>query len=578
MQAHPLAEALQNLRESSRHAIAEGNSFNLDDFGKYFHVEREIEEKLADKIKSCHDQNGAKLLLVCGNVGDGKSHILSHLNKEVPNEIKKFKIHNDATEAHDPNSNSNETLNRVLKSFRDENIKETNEKLILAINLGTLNNFIEVHGNKYQKLQNYVKEKRILDTDLIEEEGTDPRSFFQHVNFTDYHMYSLTKNGAKSVIVTTLLDRLTKKTEENPVYIAYKETLNLSLPLNCPIIFNYEFISNKKYQDVISDLIIEAIIKNKEIVSIRSLMNFLYDLVVPIGLHWEDVSLYEKQLNKLTTSEYLSRITPNYIFEHSELSSLFEKFQELDPCAYRYAELDQNLIRVINSDRKKDIFEQFIDPDCTKNLERQIEDEELNNNDLTKIFIRLNFFNNKAEVQERSNSYFDKYMQLLYHFNCNNEDAKKNIYKLVLNSSRLWYGDPKKSKKVIMKLGRNQSKYRLFKNYNPSPIIGNGEEKKKEILTRFVQEFTLYFENENNEKLKIHVDYSLFELLQMILKGYRPNRKDNNNYISFINFMDRLINHGKDESAIEIDEINIGKEADYELRLNAFGDYIFDTL
>ncbi|MBZ9631389.1 DNA phosphorothioation-dependent restriction protein DptF [Salegentibacter sp. LM13S] len=578
MQAHPLAEALQNLRESSKHAIAEGNSYNFDEFSEYFHVEREIEQKLVDRIRFCSQRYEPSLLLVCGNVGDGKSHILSYLNKVVPEEIKRFKIHNDATEAHDPNGNSNDTLNRVLESFQDQNIENSKDRLILAINLGTLNNFIDTHGDKYSKLIEYVNKKKILDTDLIDEDSIDEESIFQHVNFTDYHMYSLSEYGAESKIISTLLERLTKEDEQNPVYRAYIEFQNMSFSVDCPISFNYQFISKKKYRDVISDFIIQSIIKNKEIVSIRSLMNFFYDLIVPIGLKWENLKDYEVQLNKMSVTDYLSNTTPNYLFEHSELSSLFEKFQELDPCAYRYSELDQNLIQLINSNRPESIFTRFINGDSTEGLIGYINHDKLNKNNLTKLFIRLNYFNKSSEVLERSNPYFMKFMQLLYLFNCNDESAKKKVYNLVYNSARLWYGDPKKSGKAIVKLGRNQSKYRIFKDFKPSPILGNGTKKNDPILTRFVQEFTLFFENGNSEKLKIHVDYSLFELLNKIVKGYRPNRKDNNNYITFITFINRLINHENDKSALEIDEINIGKAADYKLSLNYLGEYTFDTI
>ena len=36
----------------------------------------------------------------------------------------------------------------MLNGFSDENIEKTNEKLILAINLGVLNNFLQADGIK----------------------------------------------------------------------------------------------------------------------------------------------------------------------------------------------------------------------------------------------------------------------------------------------------------------------------------------------------------------------------------------------------------------------------------------------
>ena len=53
-----------------------------------------------------------------------------------------FIIHNDATESHNPSESSNDTLHKVLEGFRDENIESSTDKIILAINLGTLSKIL----------------------------------------------------------------------------------------------------------------------------------------------------------------------------------------------------------------------------------------------------------------------------------------------------------------------------------------------------------------------------------------------------------------------------------------------------
>ena len=174
-QIHPLVWELQKLRESSKHAVAQGTYYNLDEYTEYLHIEREVEKKLRDQIKHCTKQDKAQLLLVCGNVGDGKSHILSFLNKELSEEMAQFTIHNDATESHNPGDTSNDTLHKVLENFRDENIENSSDKIILAINLGTLSKFLEEHGSEYTHLFGYVTGKKILDTDVIYDEHFDPK-------------------------------------------------------------------------------------------------------------------------------------------------------------------------------------------------------------------------------------------------------------------------------------------------------------------------------------------------------------------------------------------------------------------
>ena len=82
--------------------------------------------------------------MLCGSVGDGKSHLIAYLNSNHPEIMSNFKIHNDATESFDPDKTAIDTLAKVLNEFDDNHIDSSNEKLILAINLGVLNNFMEL--------------------------------------------------------------------------------------------------------------------------------------------------------------------------------------------------------------------------------------------------------------------------------------------------------------------------------------------------------------------------------------------------------------------------------------------------
>lgn len=576
---HPLVNELQKLSETSKHAVAQGTSYNLDKFREFLHIEREVERKLSDQIKHCTAQSKAQLLMVCGNVGDGKSHILSYLNKELSNEMDQFIIHNDATESHNPSESSNDTLHKVLEGFRDENIESSTDKIILAINLGTLSKFLEEHGADYKLLHEYVSEKKILDTDVIHDDHFDKKSSFHHVNFTDYHIYSLAPDGPTSLIISTLLDRLALNDDKNIIYNAYKELTKQDWSSNCPIRYNYEFLIKEENREAVMNLIIQAIVKNKEIVSVRSLLNFFFDLIVPVGLNWENLELYQSQIKKCSEADYLSYLIPNYIFEHPELSGIFEKISKLDPCIYRYNGLDSSLINLINSDSPSTLYSEFINKSTIEGIEEKLDSGTLKNEELTKLFMRLNFFGMRKEVAHLSDPYFEKYMSTLYHFNNNQISAIKEVYSLVQESARRWYGDPKKTKKVVVNLGRNQSKYRVFKDFKAVPDLKKESPSSDKLLTKFVQEFTLYFKLDNSDNpIRIHIDFGLYEILNRILNGYRPNKKDNNNYISFVSLINKLINQDNDDAALEIDEVNIGKVADYELIKDSFGEYKFRAL
>ena len=229
--------------------------------------------------------------------------------------------------------------------------------------------------------------------------------------------------------------------------------------------------------------------------------------------------------------------------------------------------------------RTSSLYSEFINENVIKGIEEKLDCSTLKNEELTKLFMRLNFFGKRKEIAHLSDPYFEKYMRTLHQFNNNQISAIKEVYFLVQESARRWYGDPKKTKKVVVNLGRNQSKYRVFKDFKAVPDFKKPTPSTDELLTKFVQEFTLYFKLDNsNTPIRININFGLYEILNRILNGYRPNKKDTNNYISFVNLINKLINQDNDAAALEIDEVNIGKAADYELIKDSFGEYKFRAL
>ena len=580
MTINPLLEELKKLRESSKYAVAQGTYSNLNAFKKYLHIERDVEKKLRAIITNASENNKSQLLLVCGNVGDGKSHILSHLHDELKDVISQFIIHNDATESHNPNESSNETLYKLLEGFKDEKLKESKDKVILAINLGTLSKFIEEYGNEFIILKDYINSSKILDTDLIHNDEFDASSNFHHVNFTDYHIYSLTENGAISDIITTLLEKIVSENEANTIYKAYREyKVNVDDKIYCPILYNYEFLFNKNNRAIVSQLIIKAIIKSKEIVSLRTLLNFVYDILVPVDLSNISQADYFKVIDKMNGVDFFSNLIPNYLFEHPELSSLFEKIESLDPCTNRNSETDDILLTLINAEQIFSIFSKHINNSYLDKIESKIVESSNHKTELSKLFIRLNYFSNYFEQKHLSDVDFDEYLVWLYHYNNNNLLFIEKIYKLVENAARNWNGDAKTNGKVIINVGKKQTQFRVFKDFEVLPDVDNSKEKFDVQINKFTQEFSLSFKiNNETESIKIHVDFSLFKILKMISNGYRPNKKDNNNYVYFVNSINTLINQNNNKAPLYIDEVNVGKAVDYKFSKDTFSGYKFQVI
>lgn len=567
---------LQKLKESSRYAIANGVNADMDKFKKYLHVEREVELHLTNIIKESSTLRGPQLILVCGNVGDGKSHILSYLRNSIPEEIEKFHTHNDATESHNPTETSNETLYKLLDGFKDVNIDTSTTKIILAINLGTLSKFIEQYKDEFKILEAYISKNRILETGFIDDNRFDVNSQFHHINFTDYHLFSLTEQGPVSEIISRILNLLVTPNEHNSIYNSYIDFKStLSDNQFCPVLYNYEFLFEERNRLVLTQLIIKSIISGKEIISIRTLLNFIYDLIVPINFSLENGNEVELVFDKNArlNSKLISTLLPNYLFEHPELSSLFSKIKNLDPCIDRKEEVDAYLLNYVRHKDVENLFLKVIDETYTKEIAFILRNSNLN--EVTcKFFIRLNYFSKYFKDSYLRDKVYDDYLVWLFHFNNDNRIYVKKIYELFEYTARNWNGDPRANDKVVLALDNRQDQYRIFKDFELIPKLVFNNKLEETCINRFVQDFILRFDV-NGEIVTLNIDYGLYVILRRVQEGYRPNRKDGNNYIYFVEAINKLINKDIQNAPIYIDEINIGQAIDYKFSRDHFGNYKF---
>ena len=74
----------------------------------------------------------------------------------------------------------------------------------------------------------------------------------------------------------------------------------------------------------------------------------------------------------------------------------------------------------------------------------------------------------------------------------------------------------------------------------------------------------------------INVDYALYSLLNKVINGYRPNKKDRNRFINFIEYMKKLENLGSQKEQIFITEKNRDENRKYKLEYDEeFDQYRF---
>ena len=567
-----LIEVLSQLKESSKHAIVNGETYSLNTLKEYLHVSREVEIKLKSIVKESSQIDKAQLVLVCGNVGDGKSHILSYLSDIISGN---FKVHNDATESFNPDESFVETLDVLLENFKDSNNKENADKIILAINLGTLNNFLDEKGDEYSELRDFVREKGILDSDNLKEDNFDPDSKFQYINFTDYQLYELADAKTQSDVITNLFDKVFSEKKRNPIYKKYKLFKEEYQDTLCPIIFNYDFLSEKENRELVIGLMIKSIIKSKGIVSMRSILNFIYDIIIPTKFQVDTESDFKSLLKSTSFDTYFSNILPNYLFEHPDLSNIFRIISEEDPCNRRSEIVDDSVIKVINTSKIADFAKVEYSPFLDKGkLYSSLSEIQMNRVLISKTHIRLLYFSDSGKYGLDDKSY-EKYIEYLYHINKGDKKEIKSLYQLVIEACKKWNGNPNENNSTIIEIGKKQKKYRVLQDFSPKPIIDN-RRVEGDLLRRFYPQLKVNFEGNNRNLLSLHIDTGLFKLLSKVNQGYRPNKLDKNSYINFINFLNNLVEAESKIMTLKIDEVNIGKDIDFIFSTDAFGEYTFE--
>ncbi|WP_373599197.1 DNA phosphorothioation-dependent restriction protein DptF [Paraclostridium bifermentans] len=574
-----LINDLKRLKESSKEAVENLSSFS--NFKSYMHVKRDVENELYEIIEKSSQSNKGELILVCGGVGDGKSHLISYFRNKYPEMMDKFNMHNDATESFEPGKTSIDTLNDVLDSFSDDNIDTTNEKFILAINLGALSNFIDSkYGDRFTKLKEYVEEKGILDIS-ISDSSYNEQSSFQFINFSDYHIYSLTDEKPRSKYLEDIIKNITQEHKNNVFKNSYKNNCkNCGINYKCPIKANYEMLMQESVREALIDIVVESVVKDKLIVSTRSLLNFIYDFIVNTTLDNKNDKELIKYIEKINCEEFMDCVFTSNLYEHKELSYILSSISKIDPINAKSESLDNVIIKLNTTDDMTNVFNEYIEINNDSylstilnkneeiqnvmNRQKNKGDKEQIQNKLIDMFIRLNLFVPKKDLDLKDTIYVD-YMKNVYYFNKGEKKNLSSLYKNVKEASYRWNGDSEDGT-INLSIGRNQIRYKMSQRLNIKPDLSNLKINDSNELFKFNPNLTLIYKSEEQGKsYGIDIDFNLYELLMRVKNGYRPNKNDKYNYINFVEFINKIQKLGNQNKEIYIEDRSGSKNSKYKL-------------
>lgn len=545
-------DELNRLRKSSSDSIDGTDAF--DDFKKYMHVSRSAEKDLIEILHKIEDSGRKSLVMLCGSAGDGKSHLLSYLKNDL-RLLDNYFVYNDATESSAPNKTAIETLTEVLQGFSDENLEKPGKNLILAINLGVLSNFVESsYGDSFKQLRQYVINSNIL-TNQLNKTVFEKNSAFQHISFSDYHMYNLTAHGVKPEYLERLLEKVFCMEFGNPFYNAYNKNCIKECPLSqkCPVKHNFEFLANEKNRKYVANALVEVTIKDKEILTTREILNYIYDIIVAQNFNYNKmVKMLHSSTNEVSfLKEYISDITPSLMYEFTDKSVLLNRLQKYDPLLIRSEQADEDAISYyVLSDVSNEVISMLDKEVYSKVLCQQSAIEKINSDKVLKaqlfnILERLKKF--KSDIIH-DNAYMS-FLKMLYYFNTGTIKKYGELYDLVKMAVIQWCGNEDQDDICF---DTCHDGIALYEHIEFEPYLDDSLGiKNNEELQSFLSFITVKYEGKKTgEIISLDIDYSLYELIYKLNAGYIQTAEDRNNHADFISFIDKILGTGSADKEV----------------------------
>lgn len=564
---------LSKLRKLSLESVE--NTASFDAFKKYLHVLRPVESDLRNLLSRVNAVNKKTLVLLCGSAGDGKSHLISYLrNADDAHLLDSFELYNDATESSAPLLTSIDTLSEKLAPFNDENCgTDDGFKMILAINLGTLNNFIESEkGKGFSTLKKYVEAYDIFSTD-IRPNSYHENSVFQHVSFSDYQVFTLNSNGVGTAYLENLFEKVFRQTDENPFYKAFCANDSCTLCQKCPVRHNFEFMLDPVHQKAVISKIVEVVIKDKAIVSTREILNLIYDLLVHPDFDYNAMCNAAASEVKYLT-KYIQCTTPMLMYEFDDISPLINTIRKHDRLKDRQAEMDADMTRFHSLEN---IYESFTEatqstPFAKLNDTTQIAILGGIKSELKKLvyrfIVRIRDLKGDFPVTAQQRL-FDEYVQYLYWQQSGNERKLLKLYEATQRAVLNWDG---KFESDTICIDDSNDKFWVLEQLHIIPCPYGRTPEAGEVL-RFSTTLKLRFKKDGSDTqtAEISMDYALFEMISAMREGYRPTVQDKNQHTDFVSFVQRLIEFGNKASRISL----IPKDGEHAYKIvfekNAFG-------
>ncbi len=388
---------------------------------------------------------------------------------------------------------------------------------------------------------------------------------FDLLSFGDYHPYELTKDGPTSRFYFTLMEKIFSNHEENPFYRALVE--DEKREFNTMAHENYRLLQNEFVQKQIVNLLIEAIVKNKLVISARAFLNFIADIIIPDDVRTTAI---------MSEFEVLKNAVPTLLFNRKERSVILNALSYGDPIHKRSIYIDQIVIDLNTlSDWGNLIEDNIVSETAAKWLKPLAQETNLTNYSFDlffKTFIRIASLTNKQFASKLTDPLYTSFIKYLYYFNVGERAHIINFYGEIKSAIFNWKGSPKRE---YIYLNKPDEKFRIAQKLILRPYVSHIKQNTEDVLYSFKSSILMgYHKGDQETKEFLDIDFPLYELLMKVEDGYRPNKKDIEDAIKFVEFIEKLMAFGEKRNELLIHYPNDKKF--YKIKKDDFERFVFE--
>ncbi|ENA4755533.1 DNA phosphorothioation-dependent restriction protein DptF [Escherichia coli] len=524
MSAITLRKALGVLAKSSSFSVTTMTHRQKDEFDQLkeqLFVKQEIETELQRYLDVAKP---GEIIFLCGSSGDGKSEILTRC-KSNPRYQQRFSFHLDATHSFAPRQSAIDALNDLFSNHHQHSYP-----LLIGINTGMLANFAREGAECHLAIRTAIDSFLSADQEESRPYRSGNCSFF---DFEHYPKFQFNEKKEYSSFIKALLDNLTRDDDSNLFQFIFRHDESVNPELK--EVANYKLLCLPGVQNVLITQLFKARLIKDQFVTTRTLLDFLHHLLMGPGYLFD---------NLFTGAE----------------NDLIKKVSDFDPARLHTYEIDQFILRYELGliDPELDDFlaalaplhirfdRQCVNPGDAVSLIRLfwlLQDESLGNNYHQKFSV---FFNE---------SLFEHYSEI-WHLHKNytaDSEQKKALNRFY--TSELIAGIQRYANRKAPELSMQKEEFFLGE-YGGVKITAPVELKPdweaiRNKNTAHPTGFDVHLKVGQNSLLPVRIGLNLFELLNKLNNGYRPNKYDKNAIVLLDEIVELITEQAKSSSEIK---------------------------